>query len=246
MPVSAADIARFIRSDVLTDAPVVAQGPNLVDDDPCGLWQGDGERVARKLVWAVEPTPDDATRAIEQGADVLLAHRPWRMGNAPDGLTVLAFHRALDDVLATGYNPMLARLWRMSDVQPLGATRRLSALGMIGTLPEPDADWPARVVETFGAVESHVVGRSRTVQRVAVVGALRADLVERAAVYGADAYVTGQMRGGARSAVLRSGLHVTAVGHARGEEWAMQQVARMLAGRFSHVEVIALDGGHKL
>ncbi len=246
MPVSADDIARFIRWDVLTDAPVVAEGPNPADDDPCGLWQGDGERVVRKLVWAVEPTPGDAIRAAEQGADVLLAHRPWKMGDAPEGLTVLAFHRALDDVLATGFNPTLAQQWRMVDVHPLGATRRLSALGMIGTLTAAEVDWPARVIQTFGAAESHAVGRSRTVQRVAVVGALRADLIERAVAYGADAYVTGQMRGGARRAVLRSGLHVTAVGHARGEEWAMRQVAEALARRFPHVEVVALDGEQKL
>ncbi len=239
MPATARDIAEFILSDVLTPAPTVAHGPNPVDGDPAGVWQGDGVRTVRKLVWAVEPTPENAIQAVEQGADALLAHRPWKMGDVPSGLTVLAFHRVLDDVLTTGYNPTLAHLWRMTGVQPFGATRRLSALGMIGTLAEPDTKWLERVIQTFGDVESHVDGRARAVRRVAVVGALRADLIERAVGYGADAYVTGQMRGSARRAVLRSGMHVTTVGHARGERWAMRQVADAIARRFACVEVAA-------
>ncbi len=219
---------------------MVAQGPNPVDGDPAGVWHGDSRRIVRKLLWCVEPSPDDARCALDQGADVLLAHRPWKMGDVPGRLTVIAFHRALDDVLATGYNPTLARLWGMSDVRPFGATRRLGALGMIGTLAAPDANWPARVVNTFGAVEAHVGWEHAPGRRIAVVGALRADLIERAVAYGADAYVTGQMRSGARDAVARSGLHLTAVGHRRGEEWAMRQVARFAARRFPHIQVSAL------
>lgn len=226
---------------MLPPAPLVSQGPNPVDSDPAGVWHGNIERTVRRLLWAVEPSPDDVRRALDQGADVLLAHRPWKMGDVAGGLTVIAFHRALDDVLSTGYNPALARLWRMTDVQPFGATRRLAALGMIGTLAAPDAHWPTRVLDTFGAVEEHVAGRAREVGRVAVVGALRPELIERATAYGADAYVTGQMRDGARSAVLRSGLHVTAVGHARGERWAMRHVARAIARRFPGVEVSQLE-----
>jgi putative NIF3 family GTP cyclohydrolase 1 type 2 len=76
------------------------------------------------------------------------------------------------------------------------------------------------------------------VRRVALMGAMTESLVIWAAEQGADAYVTGQLRVPALSAVEQTGIGVIAVGHRRGELWALRALGHLLRERWAELDVV--------
>ena len=88
------------------------------------------------------------------------------------------------------------------------------------------------VFETFGGREDARTCEKNEVTKVAVVGAMTADLMREASERGAEVYITGQMRQPGREAILDTGLGVIIVGHRRSEEWALRVLAHILRERF--------------
>ena len=208
------------------------------EGDPAGVWLA-SDREVRRLGLRLDPgrPPYDWAAAF----DAVLIHRPFGLWPArwPDGVGVLAAHRTLDDRFAIGPNDEVpAALGLDVDAEPL--RRDGTPIGVVGRLPEAArlGDVEDRVEAEFGGSKARLGNGPKTVEAVAFVGAMTAELVEDVAARGALLYVTGQLRGPAYEAVHRCGVRALAVGQGRAEAWALCRLGRVLQARWPDVEVV--------
>jgi len=94
------------------------------------------------------------------------------------------------------------------------------------------------VKETFGGQDESRTCERNEVTKVAVVGAMTAELMHEASQRGAEVYITGQMRKPAKEAIIDTGLGVVIVGHQRSEQWALSAFANILRERFYGLKVV--------
>ncbi len=206
-------------------------------DDPHGVYIP-STRLISRFGLALEPWSGLAQWASAKQLDALFLHRPWQLqpGQLAADIGVLAYHLAFDQNLTLGFNPRLATVLGMSNLEVLGEQGR--PIGMIGNIPTQScAGYCCCVDEIFGGYDT-VRGDACEVSRVAVVGAMTDALVREAANRGANLYITGQLRKPAQTAVLETGISVIAVGHRRCEEWGLRALAGLLGDRWSRLEVI--------
>jgi putative NIF3 family GTP cyclohydrolase 1 type 2 len=207
-------------------------------DEPPTVFRPFGRSVSR-LGLALEPWPGLGDWVRKERLDALFLHRPFKLEVAalPEDVGVLASHLPFEERLTLGYNPRLADALGMSCLHPLGK-RKGRALGMLGDVPPQTVGaFYKSAFETFGGREDARTCERNEVTRVAVVGAMTADLMHEASERGAQVYITGQMRQPAREALLDTGLGVVIVGHRRSEEWGLRAFAHVLRERFSGLSV---------
>ncbi len=199
-------------------------------------------REVRRLGLALESTAGLAERVREEGVDALFLHRPWGVESAglPSGVGVLASHLPFDERLTIGHNPELAGALGLSRVEVLGSKEGRPP-GMIGEIEGRLEALLERIAAALGEPEQVEPGTGGPVTRVAVVGAMTDALVREAAARGAGAYVTGQMRAPARTAVHGTGIAAIAVGHRRAEVWGLHLLARLLRDEWPGLTTIVLD-----
>ncbi|MGY2892693.1 Nif3-like dinuclear metal center hexameric protein [Deinococcus sp. UYEF24] len=179
----------------------------------------------RRLALALDPT--DLPPTLD--ADALFLHRSHRLGDLFPHLSVLTSHDGFDAALTTGDNRALARALGWQDVKPLHLQK---AAGLLATAPQHD--WPgliATLEAEFGGLEE-TVAPSVFQPRLALVNAMRPELLEELAAQGAGLLVTGQMRRSALPRARELGLGVVALGHRRSELWGLRQLASELRGAF--------------
>ena len=178
-----------------------------------------------RLALALDPT--DLPPTLE--ADALFLHRSHRLGNLFPHLSVLTSHDGFDAALTTGENRALARALGWQDVRLLTLQR---AAGLIATAPQHN--WPgllAALEAEFGGLEEVVVPPVFQ-PRLALVNAMRPELLEELAAQGAGVLVTGQLRRSVLPRARELGLGVVALGHRRSELWGLRQLASELRGAF--------------
>ncbi len=246
------EIAAFLSARFAEAAP--ESGDNEKEDVPL-VWPSHTARwdkAVRRLILALEWRPDQKS-ATTQTDTALFLHRPFDLppGEAPGLLAVFASHIGFDAHFTTGYNPALARALQMTEPQPVRDSLKNDAVvGMIGDLTDaPTGDEVLQhVTAEFGgidAVEMTDEQRRAATPRVAVMSALRPNLVADVAAAGATVYVTGQLRENARKALRERGMGVIAVGHRRSEVWGLHQLARELRSAFPALDVQVNDSDNK-
>ena len=225
------------------------------------------ERPLRRIGLALEAWPELPDWIETQQLDALFLHRPWKLDMLLDeedkekrrrgeeetqstienrkskieNLGVLFYHLPFDEYLTPGDSPRLADALLLSDTEVLG-DKEGRPLGMIGDLePQTFATVLAIVESVFGGYEEVLPCVAETVTRIAVVGAMTEALVREAGERGAQAYLTGQFRTPARSAIQELGMGVIAVGHRRSEEWGLRALAGLLRERFAKLEVVVYE-----
>jgi len=184
----------------------------------------------RRLALALDPA--DLPPRLE--ADALFLHRHFRLGGAFPALGVLACHDGFDAALTTGENRTLADTLGWKEVQAAGLPW---ASGLIAT--PPHADWPrllAALEAEFGGHEALLEPRDPAVSRLALMNAMRPELLSAVAAEGVKVYVTGQMRPGATETARQLGLGVIALGHRRSEVWGLRRLAQELRRAFPGLE----------
>jgi putative NIF3 family GTP cyclohydrolase 1 type 2 len=184
-----------------------------------------GPAQVRRLALALDPA--DLPPNLE--AEVLFLHRSHRLNDLFPHLSVLTSHDGFDAALTTGENRALARVLGWQDVRPLTVQR---AAGLLATAPQHD--WPSLLaaLETeFGSLDE-AIAPPVFQPRLALVNAMRPEMLSEVAAQGAGVYLTGQMR---RATVPRAheiGLGVMALGHRRSEVWGLRQLAGELQAAF--------------
>lgn len=221
------------------------------EGDPAGVWIA-SDRPIQRLGLRL-----DAGRvpyAWAGSLDALLIHRPFGLWPArlPEGLGVLAAHRALDERLSVGYNPALVRALGFApisdsdpDEEAAGAPLHRGGLpvGLVARAEAP-LDWDAfadRLRTQFGGWEAVRGAPPEGVGTVALVGAMTPALVAEASARGAAVYVTGQLRPAAFDAARAAGLCVVAVGQDRAEAWGLRHLGRLLRERWPALELVESD-----
>ncbi len=207
--------------------------------DQGGIYRA-SHRPIRRLGIALEPWSGLAEWAEAQGLDALFFHRPWTLegGQLADDIGVIAYHLAFDERLTIGFNHRLARALGMVAMEALGEDDR-RIIGMIGAVArQPFERYRRQVDAVFGDLEEVRGGANDEVRRVAVVGAMRDELVREAADRGANVYVTGQFRQASLAAVEETGIGVIVVGHQRSEQWGICALAGVLRERWARLEVV--------
>lgn len=204
-----------------------------------GIYRASAWPVHR-LGLALEPWPKLLPWIEQQGLEALWLHRPWglELTSVPSHVGVLAYHLAFDERLTLGWNLRLAAVLNLSGVEVLGY-KEGRAIGMLGNVPRLNfAEYQHQIAQVFGGQEAVWGKATDPVERVAVVGAMTAALVQEAADRGAQVYVTGQIRQPAVAAIAATGINLIAVGHRRSEAWGLRALAGVLQERWFGLSVV--------
>ncbi|MBV8883288.1 MAG: Nif3-like dinuclear metal center hexameric protein [Chroococcidiopsidaceae cyanobacterium CP_BM_RX_35] len=208
-------------------------------EEPGGVYWS-STRPIRRFGVALEPWSQLADWAIAERLDGLFLHRPWKLqsNQLPPDIGVVAYHLPFDERLTLGFNPRLADVLGMSELEILGE-KAGRAIGMIGEIPTQSfADYCCYLNEVFGGQDAAHAGGQNEIKRLAVVGAMTDALIRGAALRGADIYITGQLRQPALAVVLETGISVVEIGHRRCEEWGLRVLAGVLRERWAQLEVV--------
>ncbi|HEY9624119.1 MAG TPA: Nif3-like dinuclear metal center hexameric protein, partial [Crinalium sp.] len=166
-------------------------------------------------------------------------HRPWNLDRSiwPSDLGILAYHLAFDEGLTLGFNPCLAAVLELNDIEILG-TKEGRPIGMTGQVPTHSFDWYCdRLTTEFHGLDA-VRSYPGEISKIAVVGAMTNALVREAADRNIHLYITGQLRKAAELALQETGLGCIAVGHQRSEVWGLRSLAQILQQRWPHLVIV--------
>jgi putative NIF3 family GTP cyclohydrolase 1 type 2 len=184
-----------------------------------------GPVQVNRLALALDPA--DLPPTLE--AEAIFLHRSHRLGDLFPQLGVLTSHDGFDAALTTGENWALAGALGWTDARPLQLP---SAAGLIATVPQND--WPgllASLEAEFGGLEE-VLAPPDFQPRLALLNAMRPELLGAVFKEGMGTLVTGQMRRSALPRARELGLGAVALGHRRSELWGLRQLAGELMEAF--------------
>ncbi len=208
---------------------------NRFTDDQNGVYVP-SQKVIARFGLCLEPWAEIATWAQQERLDGLFLHRPWQLQKVDIG--VVAYHLAFDEALTLGFNPRLATVLGMSNLEVLGE-KQGRAIGMLGDVESQRFDkYCDRLHQIFKGYDKVIPGTTSEISRVAVVGAMNDVLVREAKARGANIYITGQLRQSAKAALAETEISCTAIGHRRSEEWGLRALSGLLRDRYSQLEVI--------
>ncbi len=231
------------RDDIIAFADDLLDVGSYPDYGPMGL-QVAGDPEVAKIVCGVSASRDLFERAAAAGAQLVLVHHGllWdkdsrvigavereRLRTLFDaGLTLAAYHLALDAHPELGNNALLART--------LGgaAERRFAGIGFGGPLDEPLAidGFAERVRERVGRMPLVFPYGGEEVRRVALCSGGAARYLADAVADGYDCYVTGEAAEPTKHAAKEAGIHFVAAGHYATETAGVQALAARLAREF--------------
>ncbi|GAP98655.1 hypothetical protein YbgI [Leptolyngbya sp. NIES-2104] len=206
------------------------------EDERGGIYR-QSDQLIQRLGLMLEPIPNVDRWIKNHRIDSLFIHRPWQLDPELD-IGVTYYHLAFDERLTLGFNPRLAEVLSLRNVQPFGEKAGRS-IGMIGEIPLQSFDrYSGQVRDIFGGYEPAIAHREK-ISKIAIVGAMNEELVRSAADQGADLYITGQFRVSAKPAVLETRMNVIEVGHRRCEHWGLRALSGVLRERWTKLQVIS-------
>lgn len=209
-------------------------------DNP-GLNCGRRNQPVKRVLLAVDVTPEAIETAAAEGCQLLLTHHPLTFtpqlqltdDTAPGramlrlaelGVAHVACHTNLD-AAEGGVNDILAACCGLTEVQPLGIGR----MGATETTAEALID---RLKKNLPAKTCIGAVTHEQIRKVAVVGGSGGGTVEEAARAGCDTFVTGEAKH--HHALLARELDVNLLifGHYETEYIVLPPLAEALAARF--------------
>ena len=226
-------------------------------DNP-GLLVGNPSTPVRKIFVCLDVTDANVTRAIEFGAQIIVAHHPLIFRpiknlrtDLPLGrkisrlikndVAVFAAHTNLDSAQG-GVNDVLARRLGLVNVKMFGDEE--ISLGRLGELETPmsAADFARHVKHALGAENVRLIDAGDfLVGKVGLCGGAGANVIAKAKFFGANAFVTGDVKYHEAQAAIESGIHVVDAGHFATEFPIVAELADYLRGELKNfpVEIFA-------
>lgn len=203
--------------EILTTVERLWPAAGAEDWDAPGLSSGDPDAEVRRIHLCVDPVADTVDEALEQGAQLLIAHHPLLLRGVTSvaedaykgrllarlirgGCALLGAHTNAD-VVEDGPTGIVMRRLGVEGLEPIRplADRPERGIGLVGELPEPEplGRFATRVAKllpsTAGGVR--VAGDyPRPVRRIAMCSGAGDSLLGHPAVRGADAYLTSDLR----------------------------------------------------
>ena len=180
--------------------------PNLAEPwDNVGLLVGRSSNTVKKLMVALDVSPEVVEQAVEHKVQMLVTHHPvifdpikkmtdrsWQhkllLDCAENKIAVYSAHTSLDSVLG-GVNDVLAE--KIGLLHTAGGE---AGLGRVGCLHEPmTLQEFSEKIKTVLKLDNIIAGDAgRRVSKVAVCGGAGAEFIDEALAAGADTFVTAQ------------------------------------------------------
>ena len=232
--------------------------------DNAGFLVGHGDREVRRLLVALDITPEVAAEAVGRGAELIVSHHPVifhpvksvtdatvtgrvLMALLEGGVAAICAHTNLDAARG-GVNDALAAALGLEHAAPAAE----GGIERIGTLPEAMAlpDFLARVKAALHPNGLRYVDGGRPVRKVAVGGGACGDFLWEAAALGCDAFVTADLKYNHFLDAQALGLTAVDAGHFPTEDVVCPALVKYLGERFpgltiqkssSHREAIQYD-----
>ena len=198
-------------------------------DNP-GLLIGDPTAEVKKILVCLDVLDENILRAIELDTQLIVSHHPiifraiknvrldLPLGKKiarllQNNLAVFAAHTNLDIAIG-GVNDVLAKKIGLVDVKMFGYEE--FSLGRLGTLETPmtAAEFALHVKNSLGAENVRLIDAGDfPIQKVGLCGGAGAELIHKAKFFGAQAFVTGDVKYHEAQAAVENKIHVVDAGH---------------------------------
>ena len=222
-------------------------------DNP-GLLIGDFAAEIKKIFVCLDVTDENISRAIELDAQLIIAHHPLIFHaiknirfDLPLGkkifrlikndVAVFAAHTNLDSA-AGGVNDVLAKKIGLVDVKMFGDEE--ISLGRLGSLEMPmTAENFARHVKKVLRAENVrlVDAGDFMISKVGLCSGAGADVIQKAKFFGAQAFVTGDVKYHEAQLAIETGIHVIDAGHFATEFPIVHELANYLRDELKNFDV---------
>lgn len=222
-------------------------------DNP-GLLIGDPTAEVKKIFICLDVLDENISRAIELDAQLMVSHHPiifhaiknvrldLPLGNKiarllQNNLSVFAAHTNLD-IAAGGVNDVLAEKLGLVDVKMFGDEE--FSLGRIGTLETPmtAADFARHVKKSLNAANVRLVDAGDfTISKVGLCSGAGAEFIQKAKFFGAQAFVTGDVKYHEAQAAVENRIHVVDAGHFATEFPIVHALAEYLRDELKNFRV---------
>ena len=244
--------------DLLKIIDKIAPFDTAEEWDNVGLMAGDLNGSVSRVAVTLDPVSEAVTAAAERGCQVLLCHHPLifhpvkKIDFTSDpgraireaalrGVSILAAHTNWD-CAGKGVNAVLANLLDLRDAAPLDTN---TGLGAKGLLPEtlPLNLLLKKIKDAWGLtrLDCYAPGpESNSVTRVALCGGSGSEFWRDAKSWGADLYVTADMKYHELMDANGAGLTVALADHGEMERASLPSLARLVSEACG-LEVILLD-----
>ena len=195
--------------------------------DNVGLLVGDPEAEVRRVLVALDVTPQVVAEAIEKDCQLIAAHHPVMNCAWNQVQTNL-------DAAAGGVNEVLAQKLGLSDLKMLTEEK----IGRIGTLKceIPLVEFTHSVIELLKCNGLRYVDAGRPVHRVAVGGGACGCYIPQAIAAGCDTFVTSDLK--YNDFLDTEGLNLIDAGHFPTENVVCPALRDRLAEAFPAVDVL--------
>lgn len=233
------------RDDIVKFCNDLLDLKSFPDYGPMGL-QFTGSDEVNKIACAVSISKDVIKRAHEANASLLIVHHGmfWnnesrlldeRVGGRLEllekyGITVLAYHLALDAHPKYGNNILLARTLGLQKIH------RWEDIGYSGEFHHPYSKLALekKISRSLGCDRYLAVNAGpEWVEKVAVIAGGAAHYVVQAHRDGFDTFVTGEASEPAMYLAQDLGMNFFAFGHDRTERAGVQSISRLISKKFN-------------
>lgn len=225
-------------------------------DNP-GLLVGNPSAEVKKIFVCLDVLDENISRAIELDAQIIVAHHPiifraiknvrfdLPLGKKLERLikndvAVFAAHTNLDSA-AGGVNDVLARKIGLVDVKMFDDEEiSMGRLGMLETPMTADA-FARHVKKSLNADNVRLIcAGDFLINKVGVCGGAGAEFIQKAKFFGAQAFVTGDIKYHDAQAAVENKIHVVDVGHFATEFPIVHKLAEYLRGELKdfNVEIV--------
>ena len=223
--------------------------------DNVGLLVGDPEAEVRRVLVALDVTPQVVAEAIEKDCQLIAAHHPvmncaWhqvqtvrtddRQGRVlteliRHGVAAICMHTNLD-AAAGGVNEVLAQKLGLSDLKMLTEEK----IGRIGTLKceIPLVEFTHSVIELLRCNGLRYVDAGRPVHRVAVGGGACGDEIDAVIAAGCDTFVTSDLTYHQFLDAAPKGINLIDAGHFPTEDPVCAKIVAYLEKEFPQLIII--------
>lgn len=227
--------------------------------DNAGFLVGREDASVSKLLVALDITQPVVQEAVEQGAQLIVAHHPVIFGGiksvtdqtvtgrilldlVENGVSAICAHTNLDAVEG-GVNDALALRLGLTDIGQLrqagvDGQGRPYGIGRVGLVPEqPLYDFAMAVKRLLGANGIRLVDGGRPVRMVAVGGGACAEFMADALAQGCDTFITSDVKYHQFLEARAMGLNLLDAGHFPTENVVCPVLQEWLSKRFPQVTV---------
>ncbi|MBQ4403337.1 MAG: Nif3-like dinuclear metal center hexameric protein [Selenomonadaceae bacterium] len=223
-------------------------------DNP-GLLIGNPSAEVKKVFVCLDVLENQISQAIELDAQLIVAHHPLifhaiknirydlPLGNKisrliKNNLAVFAAHTNLDSAEG-GVNDVLAKKIGLNDIKMLG-DEEISSMGRLGTLETPMTalEFAQHVKKCLNADNVRLVDAGDfIIKKIGVCGGAGADFIQKAKFFGAQAFVTGDVKYHEAQNALENKIHVVDAGHFYTEFPIVHELAEFLRGELENFAV---------